>query len=109
MPRYMLTGTYSSAAAKAMVDTPSDREEAGRKIVEAAGGQLESYYVSTGPTDFVLICSAPSTEALLAGVMVAAGSGTMGRLETQQLFTGAEFSDIQKKAGDLRSAYMSAV
>lgn len=30
-------------------------------------------------------------------------------METQQLFSGEEFGEIQKRAGELRSIYMSAV
>jgi uncharacterized protein with GYD domain len=108
MPRFMLTGTYSAAAAKGMVDNPSDREEAARKIVEASGGQLECWYASTGPTDFVIIGTIDDLSDLMAGVMAGASSGTFGHLETQQLFSGDEFTAIQKRAGELRSSYVSA-
>ncbi len=72
MRRFMLTGTYSAAAAKGMVDNPSDREEAARKIVEASGGQLECWYASTGPTDFVIIGTIDDLSDLMAGVMAGA-------------------------------------
>lgn len=108
MPRFMLTGTYSAAAAKGMLDKPSDREAAARKIVEASGGQLECWYASTDPTDFVMIGTIDNLSDLMAGVMAGASSGTFSHMETQQLFSGGEFTAIQKRAGELRSSYMSA-
>lgn len=109
MPRFMITGTYSAAAAKGMVDTPSDREAAARKIVEATGGQLECWYATTGASDFVMIGTIANLNDLMAGVMAGASSGTFGHMETQQLFSGEEFTQIQKRAGELRSSYMSAM
>ena len=108
MPRFMITGTYSAAAAKGMLDNPSDREAAARKIVEASGGELECWYATTGPTDFVMIGTIGDISELMAGVMAGASSGTFGHMETQQLFSGEEFTGIQKRAGTLRSSYMSA-
>lgn len=109
MPRFMISGTYSSAAAKGMVDSPSDREEAARRIIKAAGGQLECWYATTGPTDLVFIVTVENLRDVMAAMMVGTGSGTFTRLEAQQLFTGEEFTAIQKRAGELRSSYMSAV
>ena len=109
MPRFMITGTYSAAAAKGMLDSPSDREAAARKIVEASGGKLECWYATTGATDFVMIGTIDNLSDLMAGVMAGASSGTFGHMETQQLFSGEEFIVIQKRAGELRSSYMSAV
>lgn len=108
MPRFMVTGTYSAAAAKGMVESPSNREDAARKIVEASGGTLESWYATTGPTDFILILTIDDVTSLLAGVMAGASSGTFGHMETQRLFTGEEFTGIQERAGALVSSYMSA-
>ena len=108
MPRFMITGTYTAAAAKGMAESPSDREVAARTIVEAAGGTLECWYATTGPTDFILIVSIDDVTNLLAGVMAGASSGTFGHMETQRLFSGAEFTAIQERAGELRASYMSA-
>lgn len=108
MPRFMVTGTYSAAAAKGMIESPSDREAAARKIVEASGGNLECWYATTGPTDFVLIVTIDDVTSLLAGVMAGASSGTFGHMETQRLFSGEEFTAIQERAGELRSSYVSA-
>ena len=47
MPRFILTGCYSAAAAKGMIDKPSDREEAARAIMEAAGGKQHAFYITT--------------------------------------------------------------
>jgi uncharacterized protein with GYD domain len=91
-----------------MVASPSDREEAARKIVSAAGGQLECWYATTGPTDFMMVVTIDDVSDLLAGVMAGVGSGSFSKMETQRAFTGAEFTTIQKKAGELKSSYDSA-
>lgn len=108
MPKFVLTGSYSAAAVNGIIESPSDREDAARKIVSAAGGQLECWYATTGPTDFMMVVNIDDVTDLLAGVMVGAGSGSFSKMETQRAFTGAEFTAVQKRAGELRSAYNSA-
>lgn len=108
MPRFILTGSYSAAAAKGMVSHPSDREEAARKIVSAAGGELEFWYATTGATDFMMVVNIDDVTDLLAGVLVGSSSGTFSKMETQRAFTGAEFTAIQQRAGDLVAHYTSA-
>ena len=38
-----------------MIDSPSNREKAARGIMEAAGGKLLSFYLTTGETDWMAI------------------------------------------------------
>ena len=37
---------------KGLIDAPEDREAAVRKVIEAAGGKVISFYVTTGETTF---------------------------------------------------------
>ena len=105
MPRFIVKGCYTASAMKGMMAKPSDRGEAARKIVEAAGGKLEGYYVTTGPTDFQMIISVDDISSLLAGLMVAGGAGAISNVETQRAFTSAKFTEMQKKAGKLAASY----
>lgn len=105
MPRFIVTGCYTPAAFKGMIASPSDREAAVRALVEASGGKLESFYITTGASDFTLTASVDDVSDLLAGLLAAAGSGAVSDFRTQRAFTGAEFLAIQKKAGGLAGDY----
>ena len=62
---------------KGLIDAPEDREAAVRKVIEAAGGKVISFYVTTGETDFLLISEANEAEAIIASLMTAAAAGTI--------------------------------
>ncbi len=55
MPLFVTTGCYTTASAKRMIDNPSNREQAARGIMEAAGEKPHSFYVTTGETDWMAI------------------------------------------------------
>jgi len=105
MPRFIVTGCYTASAAKAMVEHPSDREAAARAIVEAAGGKLESFYLTTGDNDFSLKVTIDDASDLIAGLLATAASGAVSNLKTVRAFTAQEFMGIQKKAGTMLGAY----
>ena len=105
MPRFVVTGCYTKDAVRGMIAKPSDREAATAAIVKAAGGTLESFFLTTGATDFLLVISIDDVTSLGAALMVAGASGAATNLETRRAFTGAEFTEMQKKAGALTDAY----
>ena len=105
MPRFIFTGCYTSDAIKGMLAKPSDREAAARGIVEAAGGKLVDFYGTTGPKDFLMIVDVDDARDLMAGIMVAGAAGAVSNPETIRAFSGAELTDMQKKAQKLASAY----
>jgi len=107
MPRYIVTGKYTAAAMKAMVESPSDREAAARAIVEAAGGKLETFYMTTGDNDFSIKVTIDDATDLIAGLLATGASGSVTNLKTIRAFTSEEFTAMQKRAGELASAYKS--
>jgi uncharacterized protein with GYD domain len=92
---------------KAMVENPSDREAAARAIVEAAGGTLESFYMTTGDNDFSIKVTIDDATDLIAGLLATGASGAVSNLKTIRAFTSEEFTAMQKRAGELASAYKS--
>jgi len=58
MPRLVTRGRFTQAYVKGLLDAPEDRDAAVRKVIEAAGGKVISFYVTTGETDFLLISEA---------------------------------------------------
>jgi uncharacterized protein with GYD domain len=107
MARYIITGCYTAAAMKGMMAHPSDRGAASAKIAAAAGGTLEHYFVTTGPTDFMMIVSTDSDDidGLMAALMVAGGSGAISNMQTVRALTSGEFTAVQKRAGQIAAAY----
>ncbi|CUH99542.1 GYD domain-containing protein [Leisingera aquaemixtae] len=105
MPRFIVTGCYTASAMKAMVDRPSDREAASRALVEAAGGTQESFFLTTGDSDFAIHVNIDDVSALLAGLLAVGASGAVSNLRTVRAFTADEFLEMQKKASGIAGAY----
>ncbi|WIY24256.1 GYD domain-containing protein [Parasedimentitalea psychrophila] len=105
MPRYIVTGSYTASAMKAMVENPSDREAAARSLVEAAGGTLESFYLTTGDNDFSIKVTIDDATDLISGLMATGASGAVSNLKTIRAFTSDEFTAMQTKAGEIAKAY----
>ncbi|MDU8945768.1 GYD domain-containing protein [Ovoidimarina sediminis] len=105
MPRYIISGNYTSSAMKGMLANPSDREAATRALVEAAGGTLETFYLTTGDNDFSMKVAIDDATDLIAALIVAGASGAASSLKTVRAFTSDEFTQMQKKAGEIAKAY----
>ncbi len=108
MAMYIITGCYTSAAMAALVNEPSDREAAVRPLVEAAGGQMISFLITTGETDFSMVVEIDNIEDLIASLLTAGATGTVSNLKTIQAFTSAQFLEAQKKAGALAASFKPA-
>ncbi len=107
VPRFIVTGNYTKSAIRGLVEKPSDREAAARAIVEAAGGKLESFYLTTGDSDFAIKVTIDDAKDLIAGLMATAAAGAVSNVKTVRAFTSEEFTAMQKKAGKLAKAYKS--
>ena len=55
MPRYLIQGSYTSAAASAFVSHPQDRAAGVQTAAEKLGGKLESIEFSLGEHDVHVI------------------------------------------------------
>lgn len=105
MAQYIITGCYTAAAMKGMLAHPSDREKSVSALIAAAGGKLESYFLTTGETDFIMRVTSNDLTKMLAALLVAGGSGAVSGLKTVQCFTSAEFLAAQKAAGEIAVKY----
>ena len=76
MPRFITRGKFTRDYVKSLVGAPEDREQAVKKLVEAAGGKFVSFYFTTGDTDFMLIAEGEA-DSVIAGMMVAGAAGTI--------------------------------
>lgn len=107
MARYIVTGSYTAAAMKGLLAKPSDREAATAALIGAAGGKLESFFLTTGDTDFLMVVTSDSLQNMLAALIVAGASGATSGLKTVQAFSSAEFTAAQKMAGEIAMKYMA--
>ena len=107
MPTFIVTGSYTTSAVQGMLKHPSDREAAARAIVEAAGGKLETFYLTTGDNDFSIKVTIDDASDLIAGLMATAASGAVSNLKTVRAFTSSEFTEMQKKAAKIAKAYQA--
>ncbi|MBA3911424.1 MAG: GYD domain-containing protein [Rhodobacter sp.] len=105
MARYIVTGSYTGAAMKGLMTKPSDREAATSALVAAAGGKLQSFLLTTGDSDFLMIIETDNLRDMLAALIVAGASGAVTGLKTVQAFTSAEFTAAQKRAGEIAKKY----
>jgi uncharacterized protein with GYD domain len=88
-----------------MIKAPSDREAAARGIVEAGGGKVVSFLLTTGDTDFSMIVQSPDINRMLASLLAVGASGAVSNLKTVQAFTSAEFTAAQRGAAEMIAQY----
>ena len=105
MPTYMNLFTYDRESWRAMVRSPEDRSEAARKVVEAAGGRLVSFYWILGEYDGMVIFSAPDAEAAAAVGAAVSASGRVSRTRTAALLTTEEARRALERARVVNLAY----
>ena len=105
MARFIITGSYTNSAMKGMLAKPSDREAAAKALVAGAGGKLEAFYMTTGETDFLIVAESEGVSDVLAAMLVVGASGAVTGLKTVRAFSSAEFTAIQRRAGEIAMKY----
>jgi len=104
---FCFTGQYTPQALNSMMDSPTtNRYEAAKSLIEAAGGKLISMYSTPadGPGAMVIFdVPDPSMASAIVGVVVAAG--TLHHVELKRLLTQDEVIQVRKKASELRTKY----
>jgi uncharacterized protein with GYD domain len=105
MSKFALMGGYSQQSMAAMVQNPSDRAAAARKVIESVGGKLESFYWMFGEDDFLAIFDAPDDVSAAAGAVAVSSSGALRNVRTIKLITMDEAHKLLEKAKTAVSAY----
>jgi uncharacterized protein with GYD domain len=105
MIRLVTRGRFTQDYVKGMLAAPEDREPAVRKVIEAAGGKVISFYFTTGEADFLLVSEANEGESVIAALMAAAAAGTISDISTARAWTGAEFKAVADRASKAAKAY----
>jgi uncharacterized protein with GYD domain len=103
MAKYMFTGTYSLDGLQGVLkEGGTGRHKATKKVMEAAGGKLESYYFMFGSDDFVAIVDLPDNVTAAALSMMSAATGAINP-KTTVLLTPEEVDAATKTAVDYRA------
>lgn len=105
MATYIVQGQYSGEAIRGFLAKPEDREKAVAKVVEAAGGKLKGFYVTSGENDFLVIVEAPDMDTVAAAGLAAAAGGGVTHAATRHAWTGKEFKKLCEKAKTATGAY----
>lgn len=105
MSLFITYASFSQSGVKGMVDKPSDRSEAIKKLVEKAGGKFVAMYYTTGSNDVLLITEAADGADAVASGMAVVATGSVSKIETVRAWTPSEFKHVVEKAATLGSAY----
>ena len=104
---FCMTAQYTPQALNAMLDDPStNRVEAIKQLLEAAGGKLVAMYsmAADGPSGMLIFdVSDPAAAPAIAGVVVAGGG--VQNVKLTRLMTPDEVADVREKGRQIRSAY----
>src|ERR1700730_383232 len=103
---FCLTGQYTPRALNNIMENPTtNRSEAAKKLIEAAGGKLISMYSTPtdGPGVLVIFdVPEPGAAPAITGVVVAAG--TLQNVKLTRLLTQDEVMQVRKRQRNLRAA-----
>lgn len=105
MSFYLYQLSYSKEAIKSMVASPSDREAAARKLIEAIGGKLHHLFFAFGQWDVICLIEAPDDKAMMAGAAAVASAGTVSASSTVKLMTAADAMAAMTMAGKVTGTY----
>jgi uncharacterized protein with GYD domain len=105
VPYYLYQLTYSKDAMKAMVASPSDREAAARKLIEALGGKLHHLFFAFGKHDVICLIEGPDDTFMMAGAAAVASSGAVSAASTTKLFSAADAMKAMTLAGQATGSY----
>src|SRR6266576_2591716 len=104
---FCMTGQYTPKALNSILENPkTNRYEAAKKLIEAAGGTLVSMYSTAAEGPGVLVIfdvPDPSEAPAISGVLVA--SGAAHNVELKRLWTQDEIMQVRQKATKLRGVY----
>lgn len=103
MPKYLITGSYTSSGIKGVQsEGGSGRRDAVDKLASSMGGSVESFHFAFGGDDFHVIVELPSNEAAAAVAMTVAGSGAASA-KTTVLLTPDEIDAAAKLSPSYRA------
>jgi len=103
MPRYLVQASYTAEGAAGLIkDGGTGRRDAVRKVLESAGGRLESMDFAFGSDDLIIILELPSNVDAAAVAIAVTASGALTTRMTV-LLTPEEIDEATRKSVDYRA------
>lgn len=105
MGTYLYEVSYTADAWAKQVKHPSNRMEAVRPVIEAAGGKVVNAWFAFGDSDIILVVDLPSNEAAAALSLAFTSGGALANIKTTVLMSIEDGLGAIKKAGTLAGGY----
>ena len=99
MSKYFVMGKYTPKAFHGFIQNPNqDRSAAVKALTEAVGGKLESFAITRGSFDFVVVSEMTSFDDFAAIKLVVEASGAVKNLT---MLEAIDFSKATSKASKI--------
>ena len=105
MGHYLVRWQLTPTSTAALVTTPQVRSFTARLLAESFGGKLETYFLSLGEWDGMLVAKFPDNKTVSAYAMAAKASGAFSQFETTVLLDPHEGEEAMRLAHDTKSLY----
>ncbi len=105
MPKFMFICAYSPGSWARMIRISDNRVEAGAKLVEALGGTLESMFWEVSTRAVYAVADMPDSETATAATAVLTHTGAFKNVESHQLLTQDQMSDVLELASEVADVY----
>jgi uncharacterized protein with GYD domain len=92
MPTYVTLVRYTDQGIRNIKESPA-RLEAAKKVAQAAGAEIKSFYLALGTYDIILTVAAPDDETA-AKLVLSIGSLGNVRTDTLRVFEETEFRKL---------------
>jgi len=106
MPHYLFQAEFTAVTKHAMIDNPTNREEAAKPVLEAVGGKMIRYYCSADMTRLFALFEAPDDTASAAVALAVGATGGFTATSITKVLTASEAMEPLAKARLAASAYV---
>ena len=98
MPKYMVMFSYTPETWAGMMQSPSDRAAAVRKVADTLGGSLDTLYFMFGERDGFAILDMPDAQSAAGAAVAVASTGALKLVETHELIAPEDLGAVLEKA-----------
>ena len=101
MPLFVTQAAYTAEAWRAMTQSPEDRSQVLRAVLDQMGGRLVGLYHTFGEYDILVIFEAPDETTATAVVLAAVSAGHLKTVKTTLALTTEQAMAAMRQAGSL--------